>query len=80
MSVMLLWPLMMIMFLFMYHWHCDDDEDNDVGKPERVGPADGGHQGDVCQEAGDDEEDERCRGNLAYLIKNNSKLIVLVIF
>ena len=30
----------------------------DIGEPERAGPADGRHQGHVCQEAGDDEEDE----------------------
>ncbi len=33
-----------------------------VGEPEWAGPADGSHQGNVCQEAGDDEEDELCGG------------------
>ena len=30
-----------------------------LGEPEWVGPADGADQGDVCEEAGDDEEDEQ---------------------
>ncbi len=33
-----------------------------LGEPEWAGSADGSHQGNVCQEAGDDEEDELCRG------------------
>ncbi len=33
-----------------------------LGEPEWAGPADGSHQGNVCQEAGDDEEDELCGG------------------
>merc|ERR1719239_283840 len=30
-----------------------------AGQPEWAGPADGANQGDVCEEAGDDEEDEQ---------------------
>ena len=30
-----------------------------TGEPEWAGPADGADQGDVCEEAGDDEEDEQ---------------------
>ena len=39
----------------------------DIGEPERAGPADGRHQGHVCQEAGDDEEDEhQCGKNREF--------------
>ncbi len=41
-----------------------------LGEPEWAGPADGSHQGNVCQEAGDDEEDELCGGlNLFNFLK-----------
>ena len=36
-----------------------------LGESEWAGPADGGHQGDVCQEAGNDEEDEHSSGTIS---------------
>ncbi len=47
------------------------------GEPEWAGPADGSHQGDVCQEAGDDEEDELCGGwNLLNFLQFFSFLLL----
>ena len=42
-----------------------------TGQPQRPWPADGGNQGHVRQEAGDDEEDVNQHGKLASLIDEN---------
>lgn len=49
----------------------DNNSLNELGEPEWAGPADGGHQGDVCQEAGNDEKDEHSSGTIRVSSKHN---------